>query len=67
MSCANLGILAVRFPVDDVKNVTATLKERRWPIDVPVRELKIEPYGKLELLSANSPDGANVQFFERKN
>ena len=63
----NLGILAVRFPVDEVKNVTARLREHRWPIDVPVRELKVEPYGRLALLSVKTPDGANVQFFQDKN
>lgn len=63
----NLGILAVRFPVLNADDTSATIRERGWPIALPARDLRIEPYGELELLSVRTPDGADVQFFERKH
>lgn len=60
----NLGILAVRFPVQDAEAAMATIEARGWRKITPIREVRVEPYGDLELLDVQTPDGAIVQFFE---
>ena len=62
----NLGILAVRFPVDDVAATRATLEARGWAIDGAADAVSIAPWGTLDLLSIKTPDGANIQFFARQ-
>jgi len=62
----NLGILAVRFPVEDLAATAATIGGRGWPIDGGPSDVTVAPYGDLSLLSIKTPDGANVQFFERR-
>jgi catechol 2,3-dioxygenase-like lactoylglutathione lyase family enzyme len=59
----NLGILAVRFPVDDATVASDLLQQRGAALDVPVKTVTIQPYGQLELFSVKAPDGGNVQFF----
>jgi catechol 2,3-dioxygenase-like lactoylglutathione lyase family enzyme len=61
----NLGILAVRFPLDDVEAALATIEARGWTTDTPIRTLSVEPYGAVRLFGVNTPDGAIIQFFER--
>ncbi|MDX1516519.1 MAG: VOC family protein [Woeseiaceae bacterium] len=60
----NLGILAVRFPVDDIDRAQARIESRQWPIDREVRSVDLPPYGRVRLFSVKAPDGANVQFYE---
>jgi hypothetical protein len=59
----NLGILAVRFPVDDAATAEQTVAGRGWPIDMATQQITIAPYGQLKLFSVKTPDGANVQFY----
>lgn len=61
----NLGLLAVRFPVENVEHASAMLSERDWTIHRSVEDIEIAPYGNVRLFSVKTPDGANVQFFER--
>jgi catechol 2,3-dioxygenase-like lactoylglutathione lyase family enzyme len=61
----NLGILAVRFPVEDVEAARATIEARGWTIDAPIRTLTVAPYGAVRLFGVKTPDGAIIQFFER--
>lgn len=61
----NLGILAVRFPVENVESAMATIEGRGWTIDSPVRILALAPYGTVRLFDVKTPDGAIIQFFER--
>src|SRR6056297_1125644 len=61
----NLGILAVRFPVEDVETALATIGARGWTIAAPIRKLSLEPWGAVRLFEAKTPDGAIVQFFDR--
>lgn len=61
----NLGLLAVRFPVEDIEVASATLSDRDWNIHRTVEALHIAPYGDVRLLTVKTPDGANVQFFEQ--
>lgn len=60
----NLGILSVRFPVDDLTGALETLAERNWPAS-EVRELLIEPYGRQRVANVRTPDGSTIQFLER--
>ncbi len=60
----NLGILSVRFPVDDLDAVMTTLSERSWLASAS-REFAIEPYGRQRVVNVRTPDGATIQFLER--
>lgn len=61
----NLGILAVRFPVQDVDAAMDAIVERGWRIDVPVRTMNLPPWGPVRLFDVKTPDGAIIQFFDR--
>jgi catechol 2,3-dioxygenase-like lactoylglutathione lyase family enzyme len=60
----NLGILAVRFPVDRAALAAATIRERGWSIEVHPAKVELPPYGDVHLFSIRTPDGAIVQFYE---
>lgn len=62
----NLGILAVRFPVEDLTAAAKTIETRDWQIDQPPRPVRIAPYGALRLMSLKTPDGAIIQFYEQE-
>ena len=59
----NLGILAVRFPVDSVASVTAHL-DKRGLTSTAAGAVAIAPYGEVDLVAVKTPDGANIQFYE---
>ena len=59
----NLGILAVRYPVDDAVAASALVQQRGASLDVPLQTVTVQPYGELQLFSVKAPDGANVQFY----
>jgi catechol 2,3-dioxygenase-like lactoylglutathione lyase family enzyme len=61
----NLGLLAVRFPVEDVDLAMARVSDRDGIIHRAAEDIQIAPYGNLRLFSMKTPDGANVQFFGR--
>ena len=63
----NLGILAVRFPVDDATAAVSALAERDWPVHRSLANVSIAPYGELRLFSVKTPDGANLQVFDAVN
>ena len=58
----NLGILAVRYPVDDIDSTVATLEERQWPLDRQLQDVDVAPYGATQMLSIKTPDGSNIHF-----
>jgi catechol 2,3-dioxygenase-like lactoylglutathione lyase family enzyme len=60
----NLGILAVRFPVDDAAVAKSRIEERGW-LAGALQQVNLPPYGALTLFEVRTPDGAIVQFFER--
>ncbi|MGI9235478.1 MAG: VOC family protein [Woeseiaceae bacterium] len=60
----NLGILAVRFPVDSVRRAEYRLQEKDWPIERAIEQVVLPPYGNLRVFSVKTPDGANIQFYE---
>lgn len=61
----NLGILAVRFEVDDAAAVQAEIERRGGTVSRPLRGANVAPYGALELFDIKTPDGAIVQFYSR--
>ena len=61
----NLGILAVRFPVDSAEAAARRIRERGWPILTDVSAARLEPYGAITLFAVETPDGAIIQFFSR--
>ena len=60
----NLGILAVRFPVESIGRARSLIESRGWSAGETHR-MTLAPYGSIDLLSVHTPDGAIVQFFER--
>ena len=60
----NLGILAVRFQVDDIDETEATLRRRGELESSAPGKVTIAPYGRLLLFEATTPDGAIIQFYE---
>ena len=60
----NLGILAVRFPVDDVSQARQTIIDREASDVTAIVNAAIQPYGDLSLFSVSTPDGALVQFYK---
>lgn len=63
----NLGILAVRFPVEDAGQAMKILADRNWPINESLAGVSVAPYGDVRLFSIKTPDGANLQFFDVAN
>lgn len=60
----NLGILAVRFPVEDMADARALVLERGGTIDRDASTFSLPPYGEVTAFDLRTPDGALVQFFE---
>jgi hypothetical protein len=63
----NLGILAVRFPVDKAAATQSLLEERDWPIETPTQQVDLPPYGKMDLFTVKAPDGGLVQFYSMES
>lgn len=61
----NLGILAVRYPVESVRRTEFRIKGKGWPLSLPPSRADIQPYGAVRMLAVKTPDGANIQFFEK--
>ena len=59
----NLGILAVRYPVDDAPDAVQQIRNRGWPIRNGIASVRLEPYGLIDLFEIETPDGAIIQFY----
>lgn len=62
----NLGILAARFEVNNIEQALARIKKTNPALEAPIQHAKISPYGKLKLINIKTPDGANIQFYEKE-
>ncbi|MEM8941830.1 MAG: VOC family protein [Pseudomonadota bacterium] len=60
----NLGILAVRFEVEDAEAARALLQSRGAEVG-ELSAATLNPYGNIKLFEAKTPDGAIIQFYER--
>ena len=63
----NLGILAVRFEVEDAAAAAAEIQSRGWPIYRPVARTDLERLGLVDIFSIKTPDGAIIQFYSNAN
>lgn len=61
----NLGLLGLRFPVSDLGKILARLESHRWPIARRPSRLSIAPWGEVEILAVQAPDGAWLEFLQR--
>ncbi len=60
----NLGILMLRFPVDDIDQFAAHVKARGITVAFDVTDVDFAPYGKARLMGLRGPDGVWLEFFE---
>jgi catechol 2,3-dioxygenase-like lactoylglutathione lyase family enzyme len=60
----NLGILALRFPMTDLREFQEQIMRRgAVPIAGP-SPVRIEPYGSVEVLVVRAPEGAWLEFYQ---
>jgi hypothetical protein len=59
----NLGILAVRYPVEDIERAKATLLRRGGELSRDISRVVLGDLGEVALFSVKAPDGAIMQFF----
>ena len=60
----NVGPIIVRFQITDMGNLGSRLAECGTPFVGPVR-LRLAPYGVVQLLALDTPEGARLEFFMR--
>ncbi|MBP02949.1 MAG: hypothetical protein CMM25_09085 [Rhodospirillaceae bacterium] len=60
----NLGIVAVRIPVDDLSALERSVMKTGYPIHSNTVSLFMEPYGEVSVLVLKAPNGARIEFFE---
>ena len=60
----NLGILAVRYPVDDIDAAKALIEARGGSLWRDTSTVELGEIGEVELFSLKTPDGSIMQFFE---
>jgi len=61
----NLGILSVRFEVSNLTEARATLLEQGGRVVRSSSEVELPPYGRVKSIRVKTPDGANIEFYER--
>lgn len=59
----NLGIISIRYAVEDAATASALIQERGWPILFDVGSLSITPYGPLSTFAIQAPDGGMIEFY----
>ena len=61
----NLGILAVRYPVDDIDAAKALIEARGGSLWRDTSTVELGKIGEVDLFSVKTPDGSIMQFFEK--
>ena len=59
----NRGILGLRFPVSDWTGFLNHLAAKDIPIVAGPTDLELKPYGKVNIVAIQSPEGAWLEFF----
>ena len=59
----NVGLLSLRFPVEDAGATAAAIRRRGGQLYTEPMELEIAPYGSVTLFSIRTPDGAILEFY----
>lgn len=60
----NLGLLIMRFPVVDLVNYAAAITKNGVTIHAGPVVVDLSPYGRCNLFSVQSPEGAMLEFYE---
>jgi catechol 2,3-dioxygenase-like lactoylglutathione lyase family enzyme len=63
-SLPNLGIISVRYPVDDLAALRAKLEQRGVAIAYAADSVNVIGIGKAKLLAVRDPDGNITEFYE---
>lgn len=61
----NLGILSIKFQVDDINKARQLIIDRGGEINTDVHSIQIVPYGKIDVLNVKSPDGSIIEFYQQ--
>ncbi len=61
----NLGILGLRFPVTDLSVIRERLAAYQWPVARSASRLHIAPWGLVNVLAVQAPDGAWLEFLQK--
>ncbi len=59
----NLGILALRIPVPDLRQFAQDFEKRGGKISTPPQQLTLAPFGRVDMLAIETPEGARLEFF----
>ncbi len=59
----NLGILSIRYPVEDAAAARDLIAARGWPITFELASTSITPYGPVSTFAVQTPDGAMIEFY----
>ena len=62
----NLGILSVRYPVNDLRAYRKLLASRDIEPAYAAEAVPVSGIGTLDLLAVRSPDGALTEFYQRR-
>ena len=60
----NLGILSIKFPVENIQQTKKIILNRKPDLKVKIESIKIKPYGNVEIITVKTPDGSSVQFYK---
>lgn len=60
----NLGILSVRYPVQDLQAYRARLAARNVPIVYAARAVAVGGLGPVDMIAVRDPDGSITEFYE---
>ncbi len=61
----NLGVLGLRFPVSHLAAVQSRLAAQQWPIARGPTRLQLMPWGSVDVLAVQAPDGAWLEFMQK--
>lgn len=60
----NLGVLALRFPVSDVRALAAHLEDAGIELAAAPTRVELAPYGPVTVLALRGPNGEWLEFFQ---
>jgi len=61
----NLGILTLRMPVPNLNKFATDFEKRGGKILTPARALNLAPFGDVDILAIETPEGARLEFFSQ--
>ncbi len=61
----NLGLLGLRFPVEDADQFALGMEEAGQALAFAPREIEMAPFGRVRMLGLQAPEGAWLEFYQR--